>query len=118
MIDVSELMSDPDFAQTIIIRRVPPGSGFKNEGEWREADRVPIEITAIIQPASSEDLTEFNLEGTELKGGIRIWADQELHVHEDDEKRNDIIIWNRSEYHVIARKPWKDFGYWKALAIL
>ncbi len=115
MIDVSELLSDPDFAQPFTIQRTT--GGFANEGEYSTADPTDIPAFGVIQPASSADMVRFLPEGERQKNTISIWSPVLIQMADGQGQESDVIIWQGQYYRVAFSKPWQTQGYWFAMAV-
>lgn len=113
MINVAELMRDPDFAQAFQVERA--GGAFV-EGEWIAAAPAVLNMVGIIQPAKREDVLAILPEGGRLGSFIVVFTDQELQIEDSETKRSDVIIWRGKTYRVIGQKPWVDHGFWQAFA--
>jgi len=113
VIDVSELMRDPDFAQPFLIERT---DGVFDEGEWLPTAPVIIDRIGIIQPAKREDTLAVLPEGVRLGAMIVVYCDEELRIDDSEDRRSDVIVWNGHPYRVVAAKSWADHGYWQAWA--
>ncbi len=113
MINVAELMRDPDLAQSFQVERA--GGAF-DEGEW--VPEVPdiLNFVGIIQPAKREDTLAILPEGARLGNMIVVFCDQELRNDNADDQRSDIIVWHGRPYRVMAAKHWADHGYWQVWA--
>lgn len=113
MLNVSELMSDPDMAQAFQVER---NGGAFDEGEWMPAAPTVLDMVGIIQPAKREDVLEILPEGARAKNIIVVFCDQELLIDDGDTRRSDVILWRGNPYRVIASKDWSDHGFWQAWA--
>lgn len=113
MINVAELMRDPDLAQPFQIERA--GGAF-DEGEWIPAAPTVINKVGIVQPAKREDQLALLPEGTRLGNMIAVFCDEELRIDDADTKRSDVIVWHGNPYRVISSKPWADNGFWQVWA--
>lgn len=113
MINVAELMQDPDLAQPFQVER--SAGAFANEGEWVAAAPTVIPLVGIVQPANRDSLA-FLPEGTRLGNTIMVMCDQELRIDDADATRSDVIVWHGNPYRVINAKPWKDHGFWQVWA--
>lgn len=113
MIDVSELVSDPDFAQDFSMIRE---SVTLVEGEAQVTPAAAVPMFGVIQPASAEDFTEFNVEGQREGAWIAIWCAAEIRMGNGKNQLGDIIVWRGSNYRVAKAKHWETQGYYKALA--
>ena len=114
MINVAELMRDPDLAQAFQIERATSGS-FADEGEWSQTVTT-INKVGIVQPAKREDQLAILPEGTRLGNVIAVFCDEELRIDNADDKRSDVVVWHGNPYRVIAAKPWADHGFWQIWA--
>lgn len=114
MIDVSEIMDDPDFATTFTIWR---NDGYFKDGRW--INTTPCEVpnvTGIIQPASTEDQLSILPEGSRLGNMIVIWSSAEIRIDDADKTRSDIIDWKGDKYRVLRIKKRDDNGFFHAWA--
>lgn len=114
MIDLSELMSDPDFTQAFILRRRT--GGFANEGEFTQAAPVEMPLVGAIQPASPADIVRFQAEGERRQAIIRVWSATQMNTSDGQGQQPDEIVWRGSVYRVIECVPWADNGFWKVFA--
>lgn len=105
-IDVSELMSDPDFARAFTIKRQTPGM---QEGE---TVTTSSDIAAIgaLQPASPFEINQLP-EGDRLTNVIVVVSNTEIKATPGSP---DVIVIGSSLYRVIKVEP--RAGYWKAFA--
>ena len=113
MINVAELMRDPDMAQAFQVERA--GGAFA-EGEWVPAAPVVLNMVGIIQPAKREDQLALLPEGARLGNMIVAFCDQELRIDNAQDQRSDVIVWHGNPYRVIAAKHWADHGFWQVWA--
>ena len=113
MINVAEIMRDPDFAQAFQIERAD--GAFANEGEWSQT-ATTLDMVGIIHPAKREDQLAILPEGTRLGNVIVVYSDQELRIDNAQSERSDVVLWHGNPYRVIAAKHWADHGYWQVWA--
>lgn len=109
LVDVSELMTDPDFAETIGIRRALAPT-MSNEGVVTLAFAAQVPIVAIVQPATEADLKMLP-EGVNLTDVICVWSAGEMSVADETGKGSDILIVNSKSYRVVKREDWVANGY-------
>lgn len=114
MINMSELMSDPDFTQAFTLRR-RTGS-FANEGEFTQSAPTELPLVGSIQPASTADVVRFQAEGERRNALIRVWSATEMHTSDGEGQQPDEVVWRGSVYRVIECVPWADHGFWKVFA--
>jgi hypothetical protein len=114
MINVADLLSNPDFAQTFQIIR--SSGSFSNEGEYSMSLLTTLSMLGVIQPAKQQDVVQFMPEGERLGNLIVVYCAQELKASDAKSQESDIIIWHSNRYRVAQAKPWLDHGYWQVFA--
>lgn len=108
MIGVGELMSDPDFIESVTLRRPTPSM---QEGV-AVATHVDTTITAIVQPATPRELMGLP-EGQRLKDVVSVWSATEMKA---EPGAPDILLRSGRSYRVIKLEPWAEAGYYRAFA--
>ena len=114
MINVAELLTDPDFSQTFQLIRFD--GVFANEGEYTQTQSPPINIVGVIQPAKQTDVVQFMPEGERLGNLIVVYCSQEIKASDAKSQESDIVVWRGNQYRVVQAKPWLDHGYWQVFA--
>lgn len=114
MINVAELLSDPDFAQAFQVIRV--GGSFANEGEYSQSPETTIDIFGVIQPARQQDVVQFMPEGERLGNMIVIYCKTEIRVADAKSQESDLVVWHGNRYRVAQARQWLDHGYWQVWA--
>lgn len=109
MLNISEMMTDPDFVSGYILRR-PSGSWIGN-GVWEETFENFARV-GCIQPARNEDVVQFLPEGERNVRAIRVWDKEPVLAGETP----DLVTWQDGTYRVVASKPWAPWGYYYAIA--
>lgn len=115
MIDVSELMDDPDFLSPDPVTLIRRTSVVDDNGENQITETV-IPIDAIIQ-AGPGDALEKLPDDARLKEMIRIWTRTELQAQSVN-GYDDVITWKGKRWQVMPRIYWGNWGdgFTKALA--
>jgi hypothetical protein len=119
LVDVSELMSDPEFMRAVVLRRAT--IHFANEGE-AISSYEDTDFTASVQPAKAEDVALLP-EGERGSGRIvSIYTSTALKPDMSDGKTTiaDLIVVGGTRpgtFRVVGVEPWGDNGYFKALAV-
>lgn len=123
MIDVSELIEDPDFAlEYIVIRRT---------GQWINARFTVSEpperllYYGAVQPASTRDIEQLGIGDTE-KGVMKffcrqpkdIYLTQQFYEEDENIQVSDEIEFRGSLYKVLQISPWQHGGFTRAFASL
>lgn len=114
MIEISELFSDPDFAQPFQIERL--GAGSFSEGEYTPGSKTTLNVVGVIQPAKDGEILLVAQEGERQNNWIAIWLNQEIRDGDGDTRMSDYVIWQGDRYRVAKSKPWQTQGYWRAWA--
>jgi hypothetical protein len=117
MIDVSEIVSDSDFAQDFEIQRSSGGSW--KAGVWvNETETVPG--YGIVQPATPEELDQVP-EGDRVRGSLSFHSEDplfETHTRGTNDTfagTSDIICHRGQKYRLVKVWQWEDFGYFHAI---
>jgi hypothetical protein len=112
VINVGELMSDPDFAQQITLRR--PTLAVANEGEasYTYQERC---LTAIVQPAKPSDVAQLP-EGSRVGDIISVWSGGEISAGNGASVEADVLVVDGRHFRVIKAENWGRNGYFRALA--
>lgn len=114
MIDVSELVTDPDFAQSFQIERF---TGTWDEGRFIQNEPTVLDAFGVVQPASSEDAVAYLPEGERQNNMIRVWSPHEIRMADGKDQLSDNILWQGEWHRVAYSKPWQTQGYWFAIAV-
>ena len=114
MINVSELMTDPDFVQQFTVKRFTADFGV--EGEYAQNTPRTLRLTGAIQHPSSADKARFAAEGERNTAIIKVYCGERLNDSDGDGKQSDVITWYCEDYRVFECRPWADNGYWQVFA--
>lgn len=114
MINVVELITDPDFAQPFEIHR---SNGAFIKGVWTEEEPEIIKVVGIIQPARPRDISQVP-EGDRVGGGIVIYTLEPLYVTRTGQYKgiSDKVIWRGDYYKISNVSIWGDHGHYMANA--
>jgi hypothetical protein len=114
-IDVSELLSDPDFLDSVsLITRQSTLTGGRNV----LSETITPNVSMVVQPASGSDLKKLP-EGVRGSETISVWYKGELSSLRQN-GYSDIIVWNTKRYEVMHVEPFGNWGsgYYKGIATL
>ena len=120
VINVSEVITDPDLAQAYtIVRSV--GSFVK--GVWTEGTPTSISVVGTISVASNKELRQLP-EGDRIQGAMVFHSTEQIYttrVGAGTGRRattsgiSDKILWRGDYYKVLNVSPYVDYGYYKAI---
>ena len=112
MLNVSELLSDPDFAQPFQIQR---STGSFQLGGFAQTTTT-LAAVGVILPASEREI-QMAPEGDRVTGMISIrTATPLLLTHADGRAGlSDVILWRGESYRLLKLWPYQDFGLSYAL---
>jgi hypothetical protein len=125
-VDVSELITDPDFASTYtVIRR----TGKWVNGRFKINDPPErLSYYGTVQPATTRDIEQMNI-GDDEKGVMKFFCRQPKDIYlthnfneygEDDDhiQVSDEIEFRGLVYKVLQISPWQHAGWTRAFAAL
>jgi hypothetical protein len=129
VIDVSEVINDPDFAQPFSILR--SSLQFVPGGVSNTQTQTPAR--GVIRPAKANELRTLP-EGDQISGAIAVHSTDPIYETRNsgglgqqgfgeggfgspDYALSDVILWRNQQYRVAFVWPWADFGYYKAIAV-
>ena len=117
LLDVSDLLSDPDFATTFSVTR---SSASADTGGINQVASVTTQnVIGVVQPANSSDLQRLP-DAEYQKGALTIFTTFRL-ISGGAGQTADIIGWNGANYTVMTTDDWSQYGgpgYIKALVTL
>jgi hypothetical protein len=115
MIDVSELITDPDFAQDFIVHR---SYGHFDEGGWIEDPEGLITMTGVVTVMSQKELAQMP-EADRVKGAMIFYSTDEIkvtrNIGDQEQGTSDKIDWRGDLYRIFQISTYADYGYYKAV---
>ena len=105
ILDVSELLDDPDFIQTISVIRID--QDVSAQGETQE-DRLPFTVQAVCVPLTTQELSRMP-DAEMLRGGITVYARFPL-ISGEASNTADIVVVNGRRYTVVNTNDYGAFG--------
>lgn len=108
MINVVELMSDPDFASTFLVRR--PRGDRDDAGVFQVLDYTDTSVVGIVQPADPAAV-QMLPEGERLGNVIEVWSAAELRASDAAEALSDVLVVDGQSFRVIKSEDWSANGY-------
>ena len=111
-VNVSELLTDPEFARRFTVRRAKPVT-YANEGEATIAYGEDS-VIGVVQPIARDVSSEPH--GSTVRERIRVWCVDELRGADGKNIEPDVLVIDREYFKVVEVKPWSDNGYFEAVA--
>jgi hypothetical protein len=118
MINVAEVVSDPDLCQTVTVQR---SHGAFALGGWSDSQATTstFPISAVVTVASENDLRQVP-EGDRVAGAMMFHTTQPLYLTHGATPQaadSDILVWNGNRYRLIKIWPYVNYGYYKAMGV-
>lgn len=115
MIDVSELIVDPDLAQPYTVHRM---SGIWTDGEFIQTE-LPLPFYGVVIVANTQDVNMMP-EGDRIAGLMVFYTtpDNPIFVTRNldtDQGTSDEVEWRGERYKIMQTFPYHDYGYIKAI---
>jgi hypothetical protein len=123
MIDISEIISDPDFAQEFLVHRE---IGANIAGRY-VVDEIDLTLYGVIIPATTKDLEQIP-EGDRVTGMMVFYVpiDTPLYITKNDTlagqatnttMTSDQCVWRGDKYRIFQTNSYDDYGYIKAICV-
>lgn len=119
MINVSRVINDPRVSQSFSIFRK---KGYWDKGRFAQ-EEAKINMSGVISVAKPKDI-EMIPEGDRVGGELSIYSTQEIFTtrkgdisKEKDSGTSDELLWHGERYKIYSVSPYRDYGYYKAIAM-
>jgi hypothetical protein len=116
MIQVSEIVNAPEFAQAFTILR---STGAWNTGVW-ESTQATVAGFGTITPATENDIKMIP-EGDVVEGAMVFHSQAPIYLTHADGSgaggSSDILVWQGFNYRVLSVRQEQDYGYYRAIAV-
>lgn len=124
MINIAELLNDPDFVQDVVVNRrvnhlVTTGAGA---GEVTITTFL-VTIPMCVQPVKDPDDLNVLPEGQRSNKTMKFYSLQALHCDDGDQSSGaadavfDVVQWNGEKYKLLHVRSWADYGYYEAIGV-
>lgn len=111
MLDMSELIHDPDFCVSFVIIK------NRSSDTWQDGDPVlseqQIQVEGVVTPTSSRDI-QMLPEGDRRTGMMTFVSDLPLEVS-NTITISDYCLFHGSRYKLVSIFDWSENGFFKAL---
>ena len=113
VIDLSEVINDPDMAETFTILRTT--GQFAAGGFVRNAPAT-LNTYGVVSVATAKDIDALP-EGDHINEVRAFWTVDPLYVTNDaNSEVSDILVWQGTQYRILTEPDYNNRGYYKALA--
>jgi len=106
LINVDELLADPDFTQPVSI--ITSTEAVNSSGFNVPVQTTTTNIQAIVQNNGSEKLIRL-ADGSRISDAVTIWCRHSLHAATATTAA-DIIVYNGQQYVVKVSEDWSHYG--------
>lgn len=106
MIDISELITDPDFCQDFQI--IHSASTWSN-GVLATQETV-VDVTGVAVPVTGKDI-DIQIESDRANNLMTFYTEEELKVSPDD-SISDFVLFKGKRYKLLKVKNYSDFGFY------
>ncbi len=110
MINIAELLHDLDFVQNYALCRKQT---VFLAGRPKQTE-VLLPRRGVITTATTKDLLQVP-EGDRVKGIIAVYDTEPLQITSETGTADE-VVWHGERYRLFQLWPYKDYGYYKALA--
>lgn len=104
-VDVSFLVTDPDFADPIKVIRKTQSLNDYGEAVYTEKT---YSLTGVVQPITGEALERLP-EGARQNGAVTVWTQFEFQTQATG-GHADTLIWKGKRWQALSNAPWTNFG--------
>ena len=114
MINVSDILLDPDICQSFTVYR---SSGKFGEGGWKENAPQTLTLQGVVYPSTAKELQQVP-EGDRVQGMMTFVSPSQMFAtHLSGEPgTSDQPEWNGERYRVVQLLPYSDYGAYVAIA--
>jgi hypothetical protein len=104
-IDVSDLLADPDFADSLTLVR---GTVDVDGAGMARTTEATSTIGGVVQSGTG-DLLKIGMDAAQASGGIAVYTTEPLHVVQDSSPA-DALVWRGRRYTVQQVSDWGNYG--------
>lgn len=111
MIDVSEIIDDPDFVQIFKLYRI---TGQFVNGRWVEDAKQELTRRGVIVPAGSKTLRQLP-EADRIIAAIDVYTKEIMYLTsnaENQARTSDQILWKGDLYKLLSVDDYSDHGFY------
>jgi hypothetical protein len=112
VINVGEIVTDPDFAQSFTVYR---STGSFVKGDWTESTPEEIIMRGVVTVMNARELAQYP-EGDRIKGAMTFYTQEALYVTRVGQEAgtSDQIMWRGEKYKIFNVAPYVDYGFYCA----
>lgn len=111
MINVSEILNDPDLTQSFIVHRK---SGTWIDGRFVQTE-TDLTFWGVVENANPKEMFQVP-EGDKISGMVKFYSTSEMFTTRE-EGTSDEIEFRGDRYRVLTVNDWSNFGYFCAIGV-
>ncbi len=115
MINLSDVILNPDYAQSFIVFR---SSGDWINGRWTEGTPAQITMSGVVSVANENEV-KILPEGDRIQGAMVFHSVLPIYTTRlgSEKGTSDKIMWNGEYYKLLNVWNYKDYGFYKAIGV-
>lgn len=124
MINIAELLNDPDFVQDVVVNRRVNHLVTTGDAAGEIAiDTFLLTVPMCVQPVKDADDLNVLPEGQRSAKSMKFYSLQALHCDDGDLAAGadnaifDVVQWNGEKYKLLHVRVWADYGYYEAIGV-
>lgn len=120
MVNVSELIGDPDFTQPGGVEVIRRKCTVENHLQKIEEEKINVTAVVIVSSASEKQMLDYADRITEA---ISVYTYKPLHTtgrlteEAEDNYLSDIVVWKGIRYTVMSCEDYEQQGYCMSIAV-
>lgn len=124
MLNIAELLTDPDFVQNVTInRRVNQLVTTGDAAGEVTIDTFLLTVPMCVQPIKDADDLLVLPEGQRSNKMMKFYSLQPMYCDDGDlpagsaDARFDVVQWGTEKYKLLHVRNWSDYGYYEAIGV-
>jgi hypothetical protein len=124
VLNIAELLSDPDFVQNVVVnRRINQMITTGDAAGEVTIETFLLTVPMCVQPIKDADDLLVLPEGQRSSKMMKFYSLQALHCDDGDPPSGsndaifDVVQWGNEKYKLLHVRNWSDYGYYEAIGV-